>query len=54
MLTGGGRFSRRVIDESQNSGGGGVLSRFYSGDRVLERDAFMVYITPDPRRVDTL
>uniref|UniRef100_UPI003F4975A2 NucA/NucB deoxyribonuclease domain-containing protein n=1 Tax=Saccharothrix espanaensis TaxID=103731 RepID=UPI003F4975A2 len=44
--TGSGNFSRRMIDDWQNSVGGSALGSFYSGDRVLERDAFTVYIAP--------
>lgn len=42
--TGGGNFSRRMIDATQNEDGGRALSRFYLYNRILEKDKFLVWI----------
>ncbi|GAA3144792.1 hypothetical protein GCM10010466_39850 [Planomonospora alba] len=44
--TGNGDFSRRMIDETQNSNGGSDLNTFYYNNRVIENDAFYVSIIP--------
>jgi hypothetical protein len=42
--TGGGKFSRRMIDGKQNEEGGKALSRFYLYNRIIEKDKFLVWI----------
>lgn len=42
--TGGGDFSRRMIDGTQNEDGGRALSRFYLYNRIIEKDKFLVWI----------
>ncbi|MFF4277089.1 NucA/NucB deoxyribonuclease domain-containing protein [Streptomyces sp. NPDC001536] len=42
--TGGGDFSRRMINATQNEDGGRALSRFYLYNRIIERDRFVVWI----------
>ncbi|MGW5036373.1 NucA/NucB deoxyribonuclease domain-containing protein [Streptomyces nigra] len=42
--TGGGNFSRRMIDGPQNEDGGRALSRFYLYNRILDKDKFLVWI----------
>ncbi|MEU8993130.1 NucA/NucB deoxyribonuclease domain-containing protein [Streptomyces sp. NPDC048558] len=42
--TGGGNFSRRMINGTQNEDGGRALSRFYLYNRILEKDRFLVWI----------
>ncbi|GAB2889667.1 hypothetical protein GCM10027074_67430 [Streptomyces deserti] len=41
---GGGNFSRRMIDGTQNEEGGKALSRFYLYNRIIEKDKFLVWI----------
>ncbi|GGU67828.1 NucA/NucB deoxyribonuclease domain-containing protein [Streptomyces daghestanicus] len=41
---GGGDFSRRMIDATQNEEGGKALSRFYLYNRIIEKDKFLVWI----------
>ncbi|WP_328841915.1 NucA/NucB deoxyribonuclease domain-containing protein [Streptomyces europaeiscabiei] len=42
--TGGGKFSRRMIDGDQNEDGGRALGRFYLYSRIIERDKFLMWI----------
>ncbi|NEA86649.1 hypothetical protein G3I38_18030 [Streptomyces sp. SID7958] len=42
--TGGGKFSRRMIDGRQNEEGGKALGRFYLYNRIIEKDKFLVWI----------
>ncbi|MER6633515.1 NucA/NucB deoxyribonuclease domain-containing protein [Streptomyces sp. NPDC000987] len=42
--TGGGNFSRRMINATQNEDGGRALSRFYLYNRIIEKDKFLVWI----------
>lgn len=42
--TGGGRFSRRMVDEDQNTAAGRALGGFYIYSRVIEGDRFLVWI----------
>ncbi|WP_312038298.1 NucA/NucB deoxyribonuclease domain-containing protein [Streptomyces galbus] len=42
--TGGGNYSRRMIDAKQNSAGGGALGGFYLYNRIIESDKFLVWI----------
>ncbi|MFJ9738588.1 NucA/NucB deoxyribonuclease domain-containing protein [Streptomyces sp. NPDC101166] len=42
--TGGGSFSRRMIDGAQNEDGGRALGRFYLYNRIIEKDKFLVWI----------
>ncbi|MER5968554.1 hypothetical protein ABT112_02200 [Streptomyces sp. NPDC002055] len=44
--TGDGRFSRRMIDKTQNSRGGTALVNFYIYSRILNKDKFLVWIKP--------
>lgn len=44
--TGSSGYSVCMIDAGQNSGGGSVLGSFYSGNRVIDHDPFVVAITP--------
>ncbi|MDI1455685.1 NucA/NucB deoxyribonuclease domain-containing protein [Streptomyces sp. NPDC003388] len=44
--TGGGHFSWRMINVTQNEEGGKALGRFYLYNRVLEKDRFLVWIKP--------
>ncbi|MFJ3310888.1 NucA/NucB deoxyribonuclease domain-containing protein [Streptomyces sp. NPDC086549] len=44
--TGGGHFSWRMINATQNEEGGKALGRFYLYNRVLEKDRFLVWIKP--------
>ncbi|WP_331724222.1 NucA/NucB deoxyribonuclease domain-containing protein (plasmid) [Streptomyces longwoodensis] len=39
-----GNYSRRFIDEKQNSGGGRALANFYLYNRIIEADRFLVWI----------
>lgn len=41
---GGGDFSRRMINETQNEEGGKALGRFYLYNRIIEKDKFLVWI----------
>ncbi|MFE1444414.1 NucA/NucB deoxyribonuclease domain-containing protein [Streptomyces sp. NPDC058739] len=40
----GGRFSRRMLDDDQNTEAGGALNGFYTYSRVIEGDRFLVWI----------
>ncbi|CAL9627219.1 NucA/NucB deoxyribonuclease domain-containing protein [Streptomyces sp. enrichment culture] len=42
--TGGGKFSRRMIDGRQNEEGGKDLGRFYLYNRIIEKDRSLVWI----------
>jgi len=42
--TGGGKFSRRMINATQNSDGGVELGVFYNYNRIYDGDRFQVYI----------
>jgi hypothetical protein len=42
----GGAYHRRMIDATQNFGGGTALLGFYNEERLLENDPFYVQITP--------
>lgn len=42
--TGGGDYSRRMINATQNEDGGRALSRFYLYNRIIEKDRFLVWI----------
>jgi hypothetical protein len=44
--TGGGHFSWRMINATQNEEGGKALGRFYLYNRILEKDKFLVWIKP--------
>lgn len=44
--TGGGFFSCRLIDATQNSRGGGLLGSFYNANRIILNDPFWVTFTP--------
>lgn len=44
--TGGGQFSWRMINATQNEEGGKALGRFYLYNRILEKDRFLVWIKP--------
>lgn len=44
--TGDGRFSRRMINKVQNSDGGTALGVFYTYNRLLGKDRFLVWIKP--------
>jgi hypothetical protein len=39
-----GNYSRRFIDEKQNSAGGRALANFYLYNRIIEADRFLVWI----------
>jgi hypothetical protein len=42
--TGGGKFSRRMIDADQYVDGGRALGRFYLYNRIIEKDKFLMWI----------
>ncbi|MFD9984015.1 NucA/NucB deoxyribonuclease domain-containing protein [Streptomyces massasporeus] len=42
--SGGGDFSRRMINGQQNEEGGKALGRFYLYNRIIEKDKFLVWI----------
>jgi hypothetical protein len=42
--SGGGDFSRRMINGKQNEEGGKALGRFYLYNRIIEKDKFLVWI----------
>ncbi|WP_333776967.1 telomere-protecting terminal protein Tpg [Streptomyces sp. IBSBF 3136] len=42
--TSGGHFSRRMINATQNRGGGIALNNFYTYNRIIEKDRFLVWI----------
>ncbi|MFD0396416.1 NucA/NucB deoxyribonuclease domain-containing protein [Streptomyces nogalater] len=42
--TGSGKFSWRMIDAKQNSQGGNALNNFYTYNRIIEKDRFLVWI----------
>jgi hypothetical protein len=44
--TGGGKFSRRMIDADQNEDGGRALKDWYLYNRMLDKDKFQVWIKP--------
>jgi hypothetical protein len=44
--TGGGKFSRRMIDAEQNEAGGGALKNWYLYNRMPDKDKFQVWIKP--------
>jgi hypothetical protein len=44
--TSGGNFSRRMINAQQNSQGGNALNNFYTYNRIIEKDRFLMWIKP--------
>ncbi|MFF7928993.1 NucA/NucB deoxyribonuclease domain-containing protein [Streptomyces mirabilis] len=42
--TGGGQFSWRMINATQNEDGGRALKNFYGYNRIIEKDKFLVWI----------
>ncbi|CUW33346.1 NucA/NucB deoxyribonuclease domain-containing protein [Streptomyces reticuli] len=42
--TGSGKFSWRMINARQNSQGGNALNNFYTYNRIIEKDRFLVWI----------
>ncbi|MGW2520821.1 NucA/NucB deoxyribonuclease domain-containing protein [Streptomyces sp. NPDC001617] len=42
--TGGGHFSWRMINATQNQNGGKALANFYLYNRIIEKDKFLVWI----------
>ncbi|MGW4985434.1 NucA/NucB deoxyribonuclease domain-containing protein [Streptomyces mirabilis] len=42
--TGGGQFSWRMINATQNEDGGRALKNFYGYNRIIEKGKFLVWI----------
>ncbi|GHD80231.1 hypothetical protein GCM10010317_101950 [Streptomyces mirabilis] len=42
--SGGGQFSWRMINATQNEDGGRALKNFYGYNRIIEKDKFLVWI----------